>query len=69
MNVKVRPSILIISLGLVTALVLTVVGIIKVIAQGASVELLAAFIAFGGTITTALVSVASKMMESEEATK
>jgi len=57
MNIKIRPAILIISLGLVVALN----GVVY-FADLALPET----IAFGGTICTALAAIASKLVESEE---
>jgi len=57
MNLKIRPTILIIALGLVVAL-----NGIVFFADLSVTEV----IAFGGTVCTALVGVASKLVESEE---
>jgi hypothetical protein len=59
MQIKWRPSVIIISVGLVLALN----GLVW-FTNLESTEL----IAFGGTITTALAGVASKLVESEEKT-
>ena len=66
MKIKIRPAILILSGGMVAALIIICWGIINTIVNGAPIELLAALIAFGGTITTGLATLATKIIESEE---
>ena len=63
---KFRPAIIIISGGLVVALCAVAFKLPEMIIGGISGELLAAVIAFGGAITTAISAVATKLVESEE---
>lgn len=65
---KIRPSVIIITLGLVIALNVLIFGIIKVLTSDVSLELFAALIAFGGSITTVLGTSLAKLVESEEST-
>ena len=48
------------------ALDLVTWGVVSAVRGNVSAELLAALIAFGGTITTGLASMANKLVESEE---
>jgi len=66
MDIKIRPAILIVSLGMIVALNLIIYAIILAIRGSISVEMLTAVIAFGGTITTGLVAITTKLVESEE---
>jgi len=64
-TIKIRPVILLIALGLVTALVLMVIMLIQNIEKFDGVTL-AVVVALVGNIITAIAGVASKLIESEE---
>lgn len=66
MHIKIRPSVIIISSGLVATLIIVALGIMTAIGQSVSGEVLAAVIGFGGAVTTVLGTALSKLVESEE---
>ena len=65
-TIKIRPAILLIVFGLIFALGVISWAVLETVRGNLSVELLAAVVAFGGTIVTGLTAVAGKLVESEE---
>lgn len=65
---KIRPTVLLLAAGMVAALIIICLGIVAAATGNIAVELLAALIAFGGTIVAGIIGVSTKLIESEEVT-